>query len=498
MAVIAVGGAKGGAGRSVVAAGLAVFLAQLGKRVLVVDGHPHAPQLSTAYGCAPPVGDRPPWAPTGGDPRGRETVVPNVRVLAAYAEDGTLAGVSLKRPREIAALSGADHVVLDLGAGAQAALLDAMLDVDAAVLVALPEPSSVEAVYRWIRHAYARSLSHALKAHPPALAALRERVEREQAPPPPIELARAVARVDDHGGGEVSAIVYRALAELRPWLIVNASRSRVDLDLGDALCVLSRQRLGVSMGFLGHVEYDEAVSLSARRRRPLLVDAPGAKASRNLERIARKLVASLTASEANVERAISESEPSPPSHYETLLVDRGASDEEIRRAVRRMRELYAPESLGASGLCSPDALETALARIEEARDVLLDPVRRRPYDLSISPPERGAASVASDEPLPSAEPVALPPMPELTPESEYSGALLRAIREARGVDLRELCARTKIPLTSLRAIEDESYEQLPPAVYLRGFVTELARQLRLDPEQVSRTYLRRAREHSAG
>jgi flagellar biosynthesis protein FlhG len=34
-------------------------------------------------------------------------------------------------------------------------------------------------------------------------------------------------------------------------------------------------------------------------------------------------------------------------------------------------------------------------------------------------------------------------------------------------------------------------------VYVRGFVTELAKYLRLDPAQVQRTYLRRMREKNA-
>jgi flagellar biosynthesis protein FlhG len=35
-------------------------------------------------------------------------------------------------------------------------------------------------------------------------------------------------------------------------------------------------------------------------------------------------------------------------------------------------------------------------------------------------------------------------------------------------------------------------------VYVRGFVNELAKYLRLDPPQVQRTYLRRLRESLAG
>jgi flagellar biosynthesis protein FlhG len=491
MTVIAVGGGKGGAGRSLVAAGIAVYLAQLGKRVLIVDGHPNAPQLATSLGCAPPPMHQPPWAAIAQDARGRETVVPNLRLLTAFSETGTVSGITLKRPRAIAAQSGADHVVLDLGPGTSPALLDAMLDVDAALLVALPEPSSVEAIYRWIRHAYARSLSHALKTSPPALAVLRSTIEREGAPPAPIELARTIAAAEP----SVATSVWRALHGLRPWFVVNASRSRMDLELGESMRILAWQRLGIELNFLGHIEYDEAVSLAARRRRPLLVDAPGAKASRNIERFARRLVAALSTADPSPDHRIERApvEPAPPSHYETLLLDRGATDEEVRRAVRKMRELYATESLAAAGLCSQEVRESALARIEEAHDVLLDPARRRPYDLSITLPERAMGS-APPEPPASPEPVQLPPMPEITPDTEFSGALLRAVREARGIDLRAIAARTKIPLSSLKAIEDEAYESLPPAVYLRGFLLELARQLRIDPEQAARTYLRRARE----
>ena len=174
------------------------------------------------------------------------------------------------------------------------------------------------------------------------------------------------------------------------------------------------------------------MSLAARRRRPLLVDAPAAKAARNLERLARKLLAAITAPESASAPDLDASRRAPPAptHYDTLQVDRGASDEEIRRAVRRMRELYAKDSLCASGLCSVDSLETGLSRVEEARDVLLDPIRRRPYDLSISPPDRRPGSGGIDA---GPEPVEVepPPMPERTRETAFPGAPWRAVPGVR-------------------------------------------------------------------
>jgi flagellar biosynthesis protein FlhG len=373
-----------------------------------------------------------------------------------------------------------------------------MLATDASVLVALPEPASVEAVHRWVRLAYARQLSNALKTLPAAAAVVRELVTAHGGAPAPKDLARQFAAKSP----EAQSLAWQLLRQLRPWLLINCTRTRADLELGEELCIVARQQLGVTISYLGHIEFDDSVAVAARKRRPLLVEAPGSKAARNLERVARKLAAALHA-ESDASSAHStvlsgshNTEPlADPTHYDTLVIDRGVSDEEIRRAVRKMRDLYSLESVAIAGLCSAETLARTVARIEEARDILLDPIRRRPYDLSISPAPSDEVSRQiqgeSEVALSRAE---LPAMPELTPDTEYTGALLRAIREARGLALRDIASRTKIPLSSLKALEDEDFDALPPAVYLRGFVLELARQLKIEPEQAARTFLRRFRE----
>ena len=77
---------------------------------------------------------------------------------------------------------------------------------------------------------------------------------------------------------------------------------------------------------------------------------------------------------------------------------------------------------------------------------------------------------------------------ELTPETEYTGDVLRRVRESQGVELADIALRSKISTTHLRAIEAESPADLPAMVYVQGFVTEFAKYLKLDPTQVSRTY----------
>ena len=80
---------------------------------------------------------------------------------------------------------------------------------------------------------------------------------------------------------------------------------------------------------------------------------------------------------------------------------------------------------------------------------------------------------------------------EIGPNTAFSGSLLRKVRESLGVDLEEIARYTKISQVQLHAIEEERFGELPASVYLRGFIHEIAKFLKLDPTQVTRTYLRR-------
>jgi hypothetical protein len=91
-----------------------------------------------------------------------------------------------------------------------------------------------------------------------------------------------------------------------------------------------------------------------------------------------------------------------------------------------------------------------------------------------------------------------PPMPDVGPRTEFSGAILRQIREALGIELREVAERSKIGLAYLQSLESDAFTKLPAPVYVRGFLTEYARILGLDAERVKDTYLERYRAARPG
>jgi flagellar biosynthesis protein FlhG len=59
------------------------------------------------------------------------------------------------------------------------------------------------------------------------------------------------------------------------------------------------------------------------------------------------------------------------------------------------------------------------------------------------------------------------------------------------VDLEDIAQRTKNTAGHLRSIEGENYDKLPAPVYVRGFVVELAKFLKLEPARVAASYMRR-------
>ena len=507
--VVAIGGGKGGVGKSLVAANVGIFLATLGKKVILVDGAFGAPNLHIFAGVPRPSRSIAEALAAGGPTLAElavSTHVPNVKLIGGVYDPPWIANPDHAQVRVIAEQLHqlpADWVVVDLGPGLGSSTLELFLEADIGLLVGVPDPTSIELMHRFIRAAFLKRLERKGLSH---LAQLADKQPQDFEGGTPSALDIYLGAVSGQHGE--LAELREAILGFAPHLVINSARSKSDMELGRAVASAARRRLGTPLRYLGHLEYDEAVWASTRRRRPLLIEHPETRIAKCFERVARGLMAVRLIGRGDSggisANAIDGDVLPSDSHYELLEVPPTASFEDIRRANRRIRDIYGAESIAISGLYDPVTLEGFHRRLDVAYTTLMDAAKRKEYDhdlfpdgvpMPVSPPTfaevlppRPAAKV--DDP---ATLTIRPQMPDIGPRTEFSGPLLRQIREAIGIELREIAERSKIGMAYLQALEGEIWNKLPAPVYVRGFLAEYARALGLDAERVKQTYLERYR-----
>jgi len=190
------------------------------------------------------------------------------------------------------------------------------------------------------------------------------------------------------------------------------------------------------------------------------------------------------------------------THYELLEISRDADAAEIERAYRMAQATYASDSLAIYSVLGEEDAESLRERVELAYEVLSDPLRRRAYDGSLgaeatAPAATGLAfelerpAQGGPKPLPSLGFAAFDELEAEGGSSVYDGARLRRARMRRGLELDQIAQVTKINPTYLRFLEEERFDDLPAAVYVRGFVAAYARCCGLDRGAVVPSYMER-------
>ena len=65
-----------------------------------------------------------------------------------------------------------------------------------------------------------------------------------------------------------------------------------------------------------------------------------------------------------------------------------------------------------------------------------------------------------------------------------AGTLLKQAREAAGLHVATLAANLKVPVRKLEALEEDRYDELPDAVFVRALASSVCRTLKVDPAPV--------------
>ena len=79
-------------------------------------------------------------------------------------------------------------------------------------------------------------------------------------------------------------------------------------------------------------------------------------------------------------------------------------------------------------------------------------------------------------------------------ETVLPGERLRRAREEKGLSQEEACKHLRLSTSYMRALEQDDYERLPEAPFIKGYLRNYARFLGLPAEELARQFQQRVDE----
>ena len=291
----AIGGGKGGVGKSVVSTGIAMTLARKGERCIMVDADLGGANLHTFLGMAHPkqtLSDLFRKQANGlqdillTTPYDNLWLISGARAMLDMANPSYLQ--KMKVIRQIFTLH-ADHIFIDLGAGSSFNVLDFFIAAHEGLVVVMPTPTSIENAYHFLKAVYYRKLRkivRELKAERLVDSALSEKVKSGIRSPR--DLMIDLQYRDPVIGGQI----VQAMQPFSPRLIVNQVQRNEDRDLGKKIALACRDFFGIEMKVPGMVRTDERVLMALKSRRPVLEMFPNCPFAEDIRRIVQQMTLS--------------------------------------------------------------------------------------------------------------------------------------------------------------------------------------------------------------
>ena len=329
MQIIPVASGKGGVGKSLLSANLAVSLGKTGKKVVLVDLDLGASNLHLVIGHQSPKAGIGTYL--GGQSSFQELIVPtdydNVYFIPGDAEIPGLTAIKLSQKNDLIKklqTIDADYLILDLGAGTHLSILDFFLLSPQGIIVTAPTVTATLNGYLFLKNAVFRLMYNSFKKNSKAYAFLEDlkkdtkSLQRLYIP----KLAEAIEKIDP-----TSAAVFKhRMKQFKPRLIMNMIDDPKDADKAQKIRRSCSEYLGLELEHLGVIYKDAMQDIALASRLPITVYKPQAMISQSVFRIADKILQSETLtfdkdfdSFRNAETEAAEDFESKLSYIEDLL-----------------------------------------------------------------------------------------------------------------------------------------------------------------------------------
>jgi flagellar biosynthesis protein FlhG len=290
--VWAIASGKGGVGKSIISSNLGLALSQLGKRVVLVDLDLGSANLHTCLGMTNPGSTLSDFI-TGSQPiNDFIRTVPHTALGLISGASDKLEIANLKHFQKQKIIRNlkhidADYVILDLGAGTTYNTLDFFIQARRGIIAVVPDPTSVENTYRFLKSVLTRRLYGASEQTRKLISQIMSVRQGEK------QKIRTLAALMDalqESHPDHARQLQQEIRQQTLHLIVNQVIEPADTELGPAMAIACAKYFGQQPDFLGHLNHDRKVVAAMRQHRPFLSAYPQSRVAIHLEHMAAALL----------------------------------------------------------------------------------------------------------------------------------------------------------------------------------------------------------------
>ncbi|MCB0347319.1 MAG: P-loop NTPase [Bdellovibrionales bacterium] len=292
--IIAVGGGKGGIGKSFFTSNLAIYLSRF-KKVTVVDLDLGSSNQHTCLGLQSvrtTISDFLSDKIVHFQELEEPTRYINLKLVSGCFDSLNITQLTDADVQKLIAgikTLNSDIVILDLGAGTAAATVDFFTSADNSILVASAEPTSIENAYRFLKVLFYRKLQHVFLAQNAQEELARLLAHRDQfQEKSPNQIVKDIYQ-RNHVLGRA---IMNDLQSLDLSVVLNQIRMSHDEQVGHGIASVCNKFFGVWCKYLGAISYDDAVWQSLRKSQPVMIANPQSSVSQQISKIAKNLVGS--------------------------------------------------------------------------------------------------------------------------------------------------------------------------------------------------------------
>ncbi len=297
MQIIPVASGKGGVGKSLVAANLAIALGKAGKKVIIADLDLGASNLHLV------LGQQAPKAGLGTYLSGSidfsaiilDTNYENVQFIPGDAEIPGLTAMKISQKNDIIKKLqnlDTDFLIVDLGAGTHTSILDFFLLSPEGIIVTSPTVTATLDAYLFLKNAIFRLMYNSFKKNSKAYKFLENlksdahSLQRIYIP----KLIDTLMQVDPQS----TEVFRRRIARFKPRLILNMIDDPKDADKAQKIRRSCTEYLGLELEHLGIIYRDSLQDIALASRLPIVIYKPNAMLSQAIFRISEKIAFSET------------------------------------------------------------------------------------------------------------------------------------------------------------------------------------------------------------